>query len=775
MSRKKLKGMPIIMAAIIACAILLYGKNSDFYSVQYGGSDFRQVYLEEYSGDNSELLYYVNKGDDTVKCFTKGPISIESVGNDTTYKLDAQYSAKNDTTIFKVFAADYISADNSGGKVFVKERLNPENSAISTSFVLDQSVDSLFITFETEDENFSIGHVNMNSNKAVFTDTYVMMVIVLFLSALLLFFINRKYPEEREFFIGEKAFGYDKYVMLFILIATVTVVMTSLPVLDGGIIYGHDIEFHMARIEGIARGLSSGQFPVRIHGGTLNDYGYPNSLFYPELLLYIPAILRLIGVSVYAAYKFYIIEINVLGFIACYLPFKKFTHSRPLALMMTATYMLLPGRLVNAFYRCAIGEFTAMTFLPLVVYGLYAIMYGNKKDWKYLVVGATMVLQSHILSTEITALFACTFALIGIKQLFNKERRIVPLILAAMSTVFINIWFLVPMILMMIQLKLMVFMRPSVSAGFASTDISYLFSIGKIDTATLKGPYGIGFTVLLGVVVYCILRILHEDDENKSKHFACADNMLVNIGLFVFASTAFFPWEKIGSIPLIGNIINSVQFPHRLNGITMVLGVFLIGYAAILLCKNSKHRVAFSAVFICVSMFSSIFVIDQIVGIGRSEMQSKSYYRNNMDNQLSVGQAEYLLEGNNLDYMVANPPVLESENDTMSIENFTHWGTKMSFDYSMDLSGDNSNVIVLPVTYIPNYVIMIDGQRIYPFVTDGARVAFSVPAETGSVTVHYSEPLTFRACEVVSLVSLMAFIFISTSKGKQLLSKLKKN
>jgi len=169
------------------------------------------------------------------------------------------------------------------------------------------------------------------------------------------------------------------------------------------------------------------------------------------------------------------------------------------------------------------------------------------------------------------------------------------------------------------------------------------------------------------------------------------------------------------------------------------------------------------------------FIEYTVIGDGFATIPSKSHYENNMDNQLSVGQAEYLISGNNLDYMVAHPPVLESENNTMEIENFKHWGTKLSFDYSVDLSPGNSDVIVLPVTYIPNYVIEIDGQRVYPFKTLDARVAFNVPAETGSVYVHYSEPLTFRLCEFVSLISVMAFILFSTEKGRKMLNKFKKS
>lgn len=42
-----------------------------------------------------------------------------------------------------------------------------------------------------------------------------------------------------------------------------------MPLLWRGVYDGHDLLFHLNRIEGIASGLRNGQFPVRIHSSTL--------------------------------------------------------------------------------------------------------------------------------------------------------------------------------------------------------------------------------------------------------------------------------------------------------------------------------------------------------------------------------------------------------------------------------------------------------------------------------------------------------------------------
>ena len=48
----------------------------------------------------------------------------------------------------------------------------------------------------------------------------------------------------------------------------------------------------------------------------MEGYGYPISVYYGDILLYIPALLRLMGFSVTQCFKFYILMINI-GTVVC--------------------------------------------------------------------------------------------------------------------------------------------------------------------------------------------------------------------------------------------------------------------------------------------------------------------------------------------------------------------------------------------------------------------------------------------------------------------------
>ena len=68
--------------------------------------------------------------------------------------------------------------------------------------------------------------------------------------------------------------------------------------------------------------------------------------------------------------------------------------------------------MIDIFARFALGEFIALTFIPLCFYGLYAIIIGNEKDWTFLAAGVSLILLTHILSTIIVFVFLIAFLLI---------------------------------------------------------------------------------------------------------------------------------------------------------------------------------------------------------------------------------------------------------------------------------------------------------------------------------------------------------------------------
>lgn len=94
--------------------------------------------------------------------------------------------------------------------------------------------------------------------------------------------------------------------------------VVNIPFLSRTALWGADLEYHLFRIKGIADGLQHGQFPVRMQMVQVNGYGYPSSIMYPDALLYIPAVLNILGISVVNSYRLFALVVNGLSVLFSY-------------------------------------------------------------------------------------------------------------------------------------------------------------------------------------------------------------------------------------------------------------------------------------------------------------------------------------------------------------------------------------------------------------------------------------------------------------------------
>ena len=224
--------------------------------------------------------------------------------------------------------------------------------------------------------------------------------------------------------------------------------LASMPVFIVGIHNGHDFQFHLMRIEGLAAGIRQGQFPVRLESIWNDQYGYA-TLFYGDLLLYIPALLRLSGATIIDAYDAYILLVNLMTAVASYLCFKAMVKNKDIALLMTAAYVTSAYRLMDIYVRAAVGEYSAMIFLPMIAYAMYRLYHkeeSSKLDYKgilLLILGMTGVLQTHILTTEMVVLVLAIYVILNFK-ITRGIKTLASLALAVVGTLLLNLWFIIP-------------------------------------------------------------------------------------------------------------------------------------------------------------------------------------------------------------------------------------------------------------------------------------------------------------------------------------------
>lgn len=110
---------------------------------------------------------------------------------------------------------------------------------------------------------------------------------------------------------------------------------------------GADLTYHLHRIEGVKDGLLTGQFPVRLEPRWVFDHGYANGIFYCNLLLYFPALLRMAGFTMTESYAFYCIGLSIATAAIAWYCFNGIFGDRIIGLVCSALYTLSIFRFLN--------------------------------------------------------------------------------------------------------------------------------------------------------------------------------------------------------------------------------------------------------------------------------------------------------------------------------------------------------------------------------------------------------------------------------------------
>lgn len=345
--------------------------------------------------------------------------------------------------------------------------------------------------------------------------------------------------------------------------------IVSIPMYAGGLPSGDDWLFHLLRIEGLKDALQSGQVPVRINPLFFNGYGYAVSLFYPDLFLYIPALLRLGGLNLIASYDIFIALLSMATFIAAYYCGKGISKSRYTGIIIAVVYCLSQYHLQNIYTRFALGEVQAFIYLPFIVYGLYNFIYETFDKPYLFVVGFTGLIYCHLISAVLAFIVSLFIMIFGLRHIVKDSKKIPKLLLAALFTVGLTCAFWLPMLEQMTTNKF------SFELEYWSTLQDMAADFGHIFMISYKIGYGY-CSIGVELFILCALRLLlirpgksaGPEDRKKIK---IADGALIVGFVLVFAASNLFPW---GYMPA---FMKNIQFPWRLFSLATLLFSVAIG------------------------------------------------------------------------------------------------------------------------------------------------------------------------------------------------------
>lgn len=535
---------------------------------------------------------------------------------------------------------------------------------------------------------------------------------------------------------------------------------------------GHDLPFHLLRIEGIYQGLAQGTFPVKIHPVWAQDYGYAVGVFYGDAALYFPALLRIMGFSIQSAYKCFAAACNLGTVLVSYFCFRKMFHSDKIGLWGCLLYTLSAYRLADVYTRAACGEYTALMVLPLVFCGFYLIFTEKNSTlcanwWKYsimIALGLTGVIQSHILSCEMTAIFILLVCIIMIKKVFQRQ-IFLSLVSAAALTVFMNLGFLIPFLHYFDD---SIYINSSEWGAHISYSIQnkgmflsqLLGLLHKANGGTwqteagvnTEATYAIGYTLVLGIVLFMYLVCCFSKEEARAhKNFrpACLSFGLGILSLYM--STCYFPWDALSSLSSVtAKLIVSLEFPWRFLSICTILLVFSACYAISILPQvvpeNICHPV--SVGLIAILLVECGWYYYDFTFTGEPYRVFDTYELNSM----AMYSYDYLPAGTDPN-LIRYGTVYTGEN--LEIAAYQKIGTTIY----CQLRTIGDSFIEFPLNYYKDYACRDTSTGIEYAVTPGTNnmVKVTIPAGyEGTIQVSFREPLLWRICELISLLSVLS-------------------
>lgn len=563
----------------------------------------------------------------------------------------------------------------------------------------------------------------------------------------------------------------NKFKIVILLIAIALFV--SYPLYNDYLIYSHDINFHLVRIEGLKEALGEGQIPARMHSIENNGYGYATSLIYPELFLYIPSILRLLNTSMVFSFKILLIFINIAAIFSMYISVKKMSKSTTAAILAAIIYAAANYRLEVIFTRAAIGEALALAFYPIAIWGLYELFLGDKKKWYIFVIGFTFILQSHMISILLMTLICVIIGLYFIKNIM-KEKRYKAILLAIITTILLNVWFLVPF-LDIYNLNLNVkntgivefdkyTVIPAQLFNIFDTADSYRVSNDNEQGMDNEMAYSLGILCSIGLiisVVYCL-----KNRNSNDKTIKWIRILTIIAVLFLIATTTIVPWKELqDKFGVIRRFCMIIQFAWRFLGVSTVMLTItmsmIIGKYMTSKDNSDKDLINSYKILIGVGIIAFISVP---LFLGEYSKRPKVYIHESELTYDMSGYFEYFIEGTNTSLLKENK--YNTSSSKVTISKYTKEGNKITLNYN---NREGKGYIEVPLLYYPGYVARDEsGKKLNVVCGENNVVRVELTqAKQGTIIVEYRGKGSYIFANIVSVLTLCGLFYYIRRTKKQ--------
>ncbi len=545
---------------------------------------------------------------------------------------------------------------------------------------------------------------------------------------------------------------FVKHKYLYLLIGVISAIYVF-PLIFVQVPRGHDIYFHLNRIDGLAQELKMGNLPVRLYTTALNNYGYAAPLFYGDLLLYFPAALVVAGVEVVTAYKILVMVSALLTGLSMYYSANIILKDKRAAWFAAMLYSLSTYLAADMFTRHAMGEVLSFIFLPLAIAGLHVIINEPLKlmgRWVLLPLGMYGFLQSHTMLATASTFFLFLYALLSVKKIIRQPKRLLYIFMSVGLFALFSASFIFPMIE---QMR---------SGTFRATDGTSAGYLGTLAQRTLPGVYRLFANLISDIIIeeevcflpaglgwaFPLIMIWH---LIYRKHFTSKLWLLYFAlgGISLFMVSSYFPWEPFQ------DALGVLQFSWRLLLFVTVFFSFYGGFV-IKHTAKAKYLILFMAVITVLSL--------GIAAGNVSDRYSYSYYKAGRQEKIdypyenSIGLGEYLPTGTNKSSLLKRGERVNAKNPVARYDLYRDKGV-LTLVFEGNDSPDNH--FDLPLLMYKGYkATLTSGDEVtdIPLTYGDNNIVRATigPAQTGTLKVWYGGTLTQHLTFAITSVSFVA-------------------
>lgn len=535
----------------------------------------------------------------------------------------------------------------------------------------------------------------------------------------------------------------------------VIVAVTGFPYLQKGLCgYFPDLMYHMLRIEAVKDALQEGIFPVRIYDNFFNGYGYGSPLFYPDIFLLLPALLRIASIPPLAVWKIFALCLTAVASLTSYFSIHYICRDREFSIAATFMLMLSQFYLADLCHRVGLSEYLAFIFIPVLIAGIYDFFVREGRKTWLMGIAFGGLLLSHTIMTVIGVLLT---ALIFIRMIFVRrencflfdKKRMQRLIVTAIGVFLCTAYFTFPMLEQMASGTFQ-YMTPWAKVGDYVQPLSTFFRVTGYFSHIAY--VGIGIPVLILFVVCLFLK----RPENKWAFFF----LIGGCGMFLL-TTSLFPWAKLND-----TILNMIQFPYRFYPYALL---FVIIGITMILVKNFSPGVKGRTTVLLIIISSSVLCgIVQNVTIKSSEESKQIDAAYLEGNTGYVGAGEWLPQGVDADVAGLTATVTIKADGEITDQELRHEGRYYYFTTEKD-----ADSYILPLMYYKGYEARIcceDGSSVLLMLdqSENALVRVSnMEEKEGEIRIVYAGTIVQKISCFISLGAVLFILLYMVRKHKK--------